>query len=156
HVRPAHLPPTVRSQPRARQIRCLLAAPLRARGAIIGTLRIGTDQVGRAFTSADVALAQTIAGLIASAIENARLFTEEQRQRQMSESLREVATVLTSSLDLETVLHTIFEQLGRVLEYDGGAIFLSDGDSLTLTEAAGVGKLYIGHRIPLADRDPAA
>jgi PAS domain S-box-containing protein len=154
-VRPVHLPPAIRTQSSDPPIQGLLVAPLRARGVIIGTLRIGADQVGRVFTPADVALAQTIAGLIASAIENTRLFAEEQRQRQLAESQREVAAVLTSSLDLETVLRTIYEQLRRVVEYDGGGIFLSDGTALVLTEAAGIGKLYLGHRIPLTDRDPA-
>jgi signal transduction histidine kinase len=82
------------------------------------------------------------------------MFAAEQRQRQAAESLREVTTALTGSLDLETVVRTIFEQLGRVVRYDGAAIFVADGDALVLWRGAGIGESHIGHRIPLSETDP--
>lgn len=87
--------------------------------------------------------------------ENARLYAAEQRQRQAAESLREVTAALTSSLDLEHVLRLIFAELGRVIAYDGAAIFLADGDALVLSRAVGYGEPYLNHRIPLSAVDPA-
>jgi PAS domain S-box-containing protein len=72
----------------ALDIRSMLLVPLIIRGAAGGLLYISTDQVGRTFTQDEVQLAETLAGDISSAIENARLLeqikstaTEEERSR---------------------------------------------------------------------------
>jgi PAS domain-containing protein len=54
---------------------------------------------------------------------------QERRQRQVADSLREVATILNSSLDQPTVLAKILEQLARVIPNDGMGIFLAEGKS---------------------------
>jgi signal transduction histidine kinase len=88
-------------------------------------------------------------------VELRRLVAAEQRQRQTAESLREVTAVLTRSLDLETVLQLIFAELGRVVAYQGAAIFLADDRDLVLSRAVGFGEPYIDRRIPLDANDPA-
>jgi signal transduction histidine kinase/CheY-like chemotaxis protein len=139
-----------------RHIHCRMIVPLISHGKVIGTISVGTDQEDRVFTSAEVILAETIAGQIAGAIENARLFTEERRQRQMAESLRQVATVLTSSLDQTIVLKKILEQLRRVVQYNSAAVFLQDGDHLVLSDGADIREEHIGRRMPLSGTSPEA
>src|SRR5204863_8946058 len=102
------------------------------------------------WSPSDLGLAQTAAGTVAGAIETARLFNEELKQRLLAESLNEVANVLTGSLDLSIVVNTIFEQLKRVLDYDGAAIFLHDEDDLVEAQAVGISARYVGYRF-LAD-----
>src|SRR6185436_13234108 len=53
---------------------CLLLVPLVSRGEVIGTLGIDATEPGRVFTAEEVALAQTVAGHIASMVANARLY----------------------------------------------------------------------------------
>jgi signal transduction histidine kinase len=60
----------------------LLIVPLSSRGAVIGTLVIASDQEGREFTPNEVALAETVAGQIATAVENSRLFQEMQQAKE--------------------------------------------------------------------------
>ena len=79
---------------------------------------------------------------------------ERQRQRQMAESLREVATVLNSSLNLETVLGKIVEQLGRVVQYVSAAVFLRVDDDLVISNGANLSMVDIGYRVPLDSLDP--
>jgi len=134
---------------RLRQIECMMIVPLLARGGVIGTIGLDSDDPQREFTSDEVKLVETIAGQLAGAIERARLFEQEQRQRQIAESLRQVFTVLNSSLDQETVLNKIMGQLKKVIDYNGAAIFLQDGDELLLVEASEYAKIYIGTRILL-------
>jgi PAS domain S-box-containing protein len=136
-------------------LQCLMLVPLQTRGEIIGAIVISTNQVGRMFTEAEVKLAETISGQIAGVIENARLFEAERRQRQMAESLREVAMSLNRSLEQETVLTTIMEQLGRVIRYDSGSIFLQEGDDLVMSKGRNVAKRFVGHRIPLTSANPS-
>ena len=83
---------------RRQGIYCVLLVPLLARGKVIGTIGIDTDQPGRVFTSSEVTLAETIAGQIAGTIEIARLFEEEQRQRKMAEQAFEDLKTTQSQL----------------------------------------------------------
>ncbi|NIV30438.1 MAG: GAF domain-containing protein, partial [Anaerolineae bacterium] len=64
-------------EPIARQqIQSAMLVPLMVRGAAIGLLAIATDRDDLSFSSDQVRLAETIAGDVASAIENARLFAK--------------------------------------------------------------------------------
>lgn len=141
---------------RALDIHNLLLVPLRTPGEVFGLMAVATDQPEDDFSSDEESLAKTIAGQIAGAIKVARLFEEEQRQRHIAESLRQVATALSSSLDQQQVLNTIFEQLQRVLQYDGACVCLLDGEELVLSEAVGSSQHYLGQRIPLARETPLA
>jgi PAS domain S-box-containing protein len=141
---------------RAQQIQSVMIVPLQVRGELIGTVNLSITQADREFTPAEVKLMETIAGQIAGAIENARLFDEEHHQRQVAESLREVALVLSSSLDQKAVLAKILEQLGRVLQYDSAGVFLQEGPDLILSDGVNLAETFIGNRIPLSHKNPTA
>ncbi len=139
----------------ARNIQAIMAVPLMIRGEVIGIIGITTQQPHRTFTEAEARLAETIAGQVAGVIETARLFEQERRQRQIAESLREVATILNSSLNQPAVLAKIIEQLGRVIPSDGIGIFLRVGDALQLTAGAGPSaEPHLGEKILLTHQNP--
>lgn len=138
-------------------IESVISLPLLVRDEAIGLIVVGRNKPAPIFSPADVRLAKTIAGQIAVAVQIARLFDEEQHQRQVAESLREVAMVLNSSLELETVLENIFDQLSHIVHFDGGAVFLVDNDELVVW--AGVGeavKVHLTDRISLLSQNPGA
>lgn len=107
-------------------IRSMLMLPLVVKGETVGS--IGLDSIGkqRTFRDEEITLAQAIADQVAIALENARLFAEEHHQRQINETLREIAQVVGSSLDPDDVLRMILEELKKVIDYQGGAIMLID------------------------------
>lgn len=154
NVQTLRLPPGVGERLSALNIQATMVVPLRARGRVIGMMGVGLDQPDRTLTPPEVNLAETVAGYVTGAIETARLLEEEQKQRQVAESLREVATAVTSSLDQQEVLEAIFEQLRNVMHYDGACISLLDGDSLVLSEGVGISKRYLSRRIPLSASSP--
>ncbi len=133
---------------------CLMFIPLLIRGEMIGYINVNSDQAGYKFTSNQVKLAEMLAGHIAGAIESSRLFDAEQQQRQMAESLRQVATVLNSSLNRENVIAKILEQLKQVVEFDSAGLFLQEGDELVLSEGAGLSEIRIGNRIKISSQNP--
>ena len=135
-------------------IQSMMLIPLLIRGEAIGSFSVNTNQADRIFSPDELKLAETIAGQLAGAIENVRLFEEEQRQRRIAESLREVSTILNSSLDLETVLTKIMEQLKRVIDYDSGGVFLQEEGDLVLLSGAGIDDEYLGYRVSLASMLP--
>ena len=86
---------------RSRGTECLMIVPLLSRGEVIGTLGIATDQVGREFTPNEVALAETVAGQIASAVENSRLFTEMQTAKEAAVAANDAKSAFLTNVSHE-------------------------------------------------------
>ncbi|HID62550.1 MAG TPA: GAF domain-containing protein, partial [Anaerolineae bacterium] len=118
------------------ETRSEMALPLISRGRVIGAMTIQSDKPA-AFSEEDIAALQTMADQLANAIENARLFEEEQAQRRLADNLLEITRTVGSTLDLEEVLNLILEQLGQVVDYDSTAILLVEGDELRATALRG-------------------
>ena len=82
------------------------------------------------FTQTDVDHLQAVADQMAVAFRNARLYQAEREQRQMAEALRDLAAVLSSTLEPEEVLKQMLEQIGRVIEHDASELLLiEDGEA---------------------------
>jgi len=114
----------VRKEMERLDIRSMLILPLVVKGETVGS--IGLDSIGKqcTFLDEEITLAQAIADQVAVALENARLFAEEHHQRQINETLREIAQAVGSSLDPDDVLRMILQELKKVIHYQGGAILL--------------------------------
>lgn len=113
-----------------------LAVPLRIGSTVLGVFDIQSTEPD-AFTPDDLALVQALADTIAIALRNATLFANESRRRMLSETLRELSTVLGSSLDLASVLNGIMIGLERVVPYSSGLIaLLDDGEECYQVETA--------------------
>ena len=113
----------------------ILAAPLRQQGELIGTLNARRIEV-RPFTPAQMKLLETFADQAVIAIENVRLFRElDERTHELTRSvgelkaLGEVSQVVSSTLDLETVLTRIVSHAVQLSGTDGGAIYEYDEPS---------------------------
>ncbi|MDM8529188.1 GAF domain-containing protein [Anaerolineales bacterium HSG24] len=132
-----------------------LAVPIIREGQVVGVLDVQNEAVG-GLDEGDATLLRSLVGHVAVALSNARLFSSEQQQRCMSDSLRQVATILNRSLDRDTVLDELMAQLGQVIEYDGASVFLVDGDDIFLDRGAGFANSYTGYRVSITNNDPAA
>jgi GAF domain-containing protein/ABC-type amino acid transport substrate-binding protein len=130
-------------------IQTLLILPILTRNQVIGTISIGLSRPDRFFSAAEIELLETTAGQIAAALENSRLFEQEQRQRRMAESLRQVALVLSQSLNFSDVIDRILEQLHQVIGFDSAGLFLKEGNALRLTSGYGLDMDIMGFEIPL-------
>jgi signal transduction histidine kinase len=86
---------------RARGTQCLMLVPLLARGEVIGTIGVTTDQADREFTPAELRLAETIAGQIAGAIESARLLTEMEKAKEAAEAANEAKSAFLANVSHE-------------------------------------------------------
>jgi GAF domain-containing protein len=102
-----------------------MAVPIRIGPHILGVLDIQSAEP-QVFTDEDVTLMQALADTLAVALRNATLFANESRRRMLAETLRELSTVLASSLDLTSVLDGILTGLERVVPYTCGMILLLD------------------------------
>ena len=141
----------------ARGTQCLLLAPLRVRGGLIGTISIDTHEPGRVFSPAEVALAETLAGQMAGAIANARLLEETQRRAQQLAAAAEVSRASTSLLEVDGVIARTVELIQERFNFYFVAIYLVDdaGEWAVLKHAtgeAGRALLARSHRLDVGGR----
>jgi len=80
-----------------------LAVPMMIGEQVIGVFDVQSEVIGR-FTDADIAVQTTLASQIASAVQNARLYTRAETAAQEARSLVENASEGIAILDLETEL----------------------------------------------------
>ena len=107
-------------------LRSIVCVPLKTQDRPMGTLHIHHWGEPRIYSAEEIAILQGVANQTAIAIENARLFANERRQLQLSQTLQRVGAMLTASLPLEVVYDQIFELLGQVILFDSASLFLYD------------------------------
>jgi GAF domain-containing protein/HAMP domain-containing protein len=91
----------------------LLGVPLKLRGQIIGVLNIRFT--GDTLNTETINLSEEIANRLAVALENARLYTETQKLAQQERAVSEISTRITTSINIENILRTAVQELGRMM-----------------------------------------
>jgi sigma-B regulation protein RsbU (phosphoserine phosphatase) len=129
--RPSSLPPE--------NTKSEIVVPLVFNNEIKGILDVQSDRLDT-FSQDDLLLFEALGDNIAVAIHNADLYRSERWRRQVADSLREVAGLLSDNTNLEQVLDAILTELKRSLPSDVAALWLlhEEGD-LYLAAAHGLG-----------------
>ncbi|HLF27420.1 MAG TPA: GAF domain-containing protein [Anaerolineae bacterium] len=135
--------------------RTLMAAPLRARGRMIGVMEVLNKRGGR-FTQYDLRLLDSLAQTAATAIDNAQLFERERRRVQQLAALNEIGRHVASALDAGVLLPEVAQLIGEQLGYPLVAVGLVDVNGADLVLRGVFGQLpdsatalVIGARLPL-------
>ncbi len=114
-----------------------LCVPLIFNERVIGLLDIQSDKLN-AFTEDDRVMFEAVADTVAAAIRNADLYRSEQWRRQVADSLRDVAGLVSGNAGLDEVLEMILVELDRNLPVDISSIWLLQEGELCLSAAHGV------------------
>jgi diguanylate cyclase (GGDEF)-like protein/PAS domain S-box-containing protein len=135
------------------ETRSELDVPLKYHDRVIGVLDLQSQELN-AFTQHDVMAMETLAGHVAAAIENARLYQEVRQRALEQETLREAALALTTTLDRNRVIERVLAQLQQVVPYDSASVQLLQEDMLILIGGRGFPNLkeLLGTSFP-ADGD---
>ena len=101
------------------------------------------------FQERDLAVMQTVAGQLGVAIENARLFTEEQRRARHLAFLNNISKVAISSEDAEQMMGNIVREIQKNFHYDHIGIGILDyaTKDIEIKAEAGTTSLALGRRI---------
>lgn len=137
-----YIPPPINSP-----VHSELCVPLRIGSQVIGVLTAESLEPNY-YTLADQQLLQTLADQTAVALENVRLYRETQRKTRELTALNKAIRVMASSLDLQTVLDHILEQLAQVVDFDSAALMLIEGESVKIQAARGFNE---AHRVLAVD-----
>ncbi len=114
-----------------------LCVPLIFEDKVVGLLDIQSDK-NNAFTEDDQVMFEAVADTMAAAIRNADLYRSEQWRRQVADSLREVAGLVSDNVGVDEVLETILAELDRNLPIDVSAIWLLQDGELCLSAVHGI------------------
>jgi serine phosphatase RsbU (regulator of sigma subunit)/putative methionine-R-sulfoxide reductase with GAF domain len=136
--RPSPLPP--------KNTRSELSVPLVFGRDVLGVLDIQSDRVN-AFNHEDLSLFNALSGTIATAIRNATLYRSERWRRQVSDSLRDVAGLISANVELDTLLDRILTELERNLPSQASAIWLIDDQAGAEESGANSMRLAAAHGV---------
>lgn len=119
-----------------------LAVPLIYRDRTIGIIDVQSEHVN-AFDQDDVLILEALAGQLAVAVENARLYNENMRQRQTAEALSHVSRLVSSMLDLSGVSETVLSECNKLIPFQIGFIALVEEDKLRLVHQQGCSAAHL-------------
>jgi len=121
-----------------RQIQSGAMAPLTIKDQVMGTLLVLDKQGGKGeFDQTDLELLVAFANQAATAIENARLFSAEQRRAEQFLVLSEVGRQITSLLAIDDLQEEIVRLVKETFGYYMVAIGLIEGDEVVYKTGAG-------------------
>lgn len=110
----------------------IVAAPLKLRGDIIGSLAVETDPQ-RPLSPEEKELLEGFSEQIALALESARLFEDSRQRSAELASLNEITSTASRSLDILEVLQEILDRVLKLMRFDAGLVSLLDPTSDRLT-----------------------
>ena len=113
-----------------------LAVPLQVENQIVGVLDVQSDQAS-AFGEDDTFVLQALAAQVAVAIRNASLYGLERQRRQMAEIQHELVQVLSSTLELDTLLNLVLALLAQAIDCDAALVLFRADDTLTIRAVQG-------------------
>ena len=123
-------------------IRTILNVPLRSQGQLIGSINLGAFEPN-AFQQEHIEIASELAGSLAVALQNTRLFQETREQARMLTSLNKITLNTSSVLDKDELIKRLYEQVCQILTFDSFLVALYEADSheLRIEFAVEEGKL---------------
>lgn len=92
-----------------------LSVPVIVRGQVVGNLRMNPLDPNRTWTDDDMAIARAVAERAALALEAARLLEDAQKRASRESFLSEMASKLSASFQLDSILRDTVEELGQSL-----------------------------------------
>jgi GAF domain-containing protein len=120
-------------------LRAILGVPLKWGEKIVGVLNVNDLDRSRTFTDRELWLLEQFASQAAIAIENARLYEEQERRSQELMALHETSLHLVSQLDLDSLLDAIMGLAMKLLNGKTGDVYLYRPRHGDLTSAASQG-----------------
>ena len=127
---PAYIPslPSIRSE---------LAVPLMFKGRLIGVIDLEAPQADF-FNDSHLNLLELLAGRMAMAVENARLYRRSLRQARTLQILNEISRELSSVLVLNELLRKIGTLTKRLVDYHRFGVLLADDQARTFNAVLSV------------------
>jgi len=132
-----------------RPARSFCAVPIFLGGKPVGVMAALSTEREAQFQARDLEVMQTAAGQLGVAVENARLFTEEQRRARHLAFLNNISKMAISSEDAEQMMADIVREIQKNFRYDHIGIGIMDyaTKDIEIKAEAGTTSQTLGRRI---------
>jgi GAF domain-containing protein/HAMP domain-containing protein len=117
-----------------------MATPLKIGDEVIGVLGIRDEDPDRRWTEEEIALIEAVSEQMSLALENARLFEETGRRAGRERIIADVTRQIWASGELDYVMRTAVEQLGKTLDASKVVIRLGTEERLLKSNGTDNGK----------------
>ncbi|MCK4470163.1 MAG: GAF domain-containing protein, partial [Anaerolineae bacterium] len=112
--------------PGGRPGRAWIGVPLNAGDQVIGVMNVSSFDPAVTYSGEQLEIFSAIADQAAAILEKARLYREMEEHARQLTALNEVGSVITSTLDLQTVLNLIMDKAVALLQAEAGSLVLVD------------------------------
>ena len=131
--------------------KCFCGSPILLGGKPAGVMAAMSTEREFVFEERDMEVMQTAAGQVSVAVENARLFAEEQRRSRQLAFLNNISKTAISSEDAEQMLAEIVAEIQKNFRFDHIGIGILDyvTKDIEIKAEAGATTQALGKRIPL-------
>jgi len=123
-------------------MRSYLGVPILWEGATLGFIHL-QSATADFFTPVHAGRLQAFAGQVAFALHNAQVYDTIQRQVAELETLREATLELTAQLDLDVVLLELVRGVMRLLNVDGGGLYIYQPDRDVIQRVVNAGSAQV-------------
>lgn len=101
--------------------------PLISAGRFLGYLQLSNHRHGSQLVSQDeLRLLNIVANQVAAIIDNALLVQQARQRNQRAESMRRIASLVSSTATLDEIITYSLQEMSQLLQADAGAVFLLD------------------------------
>lgn len=107
-----------------------MTLPIKLRGQTIGVLAVRSKKGEREWTRSEINLLEAAADRAGLALENARLVESAQRRASRERSIGEISAKIGAVSDINSILQTAVEELGRKLSGATDVTFELDPDQM--------------------------
>ena len=134
-----------------RGARCFCGVPIFANGVAVGVMAVMNFEREYVYGERDLNILRTVAGQLAVARENARLFEQEQRRSRYLAFLNNISKTAISSQNAEEMLAEIVSEIQKNFNFDHIGIGILDyaTKAIEIKAEAGATSNTLGRRIPL-------
>ena len=129
---------------RAEGVQNILVVPIPIRGKVSGVLRL-LSKAPRSYTEDEIAFVAALGEQCGIAIENARIFKEQQVQLDYFKAMHEIGKTINATYELDKILDLIVTRLPKVMQLKAATIRLVEprNGKLTLKAAHGLSQSYL-------------
>jgi signal transduction histidine kinase len=103
--------------PTLQRTKSALCVPLKSGQGVLGVLNVESFRTG-AFDDRDVAVLETLADFLTTAMNNVKLYEEAKKKAHRLALNDQINQAISSTLNLESIFQTVSEELRKVLDYD--------------------------------------
>ncbi len=138
-------------RPGGRPGQAWMGAPLNAGDQVIGVMNVSSFDPAVTYSDEQLQFFSAIADQAAAILDKARLYREMEERAQQLAALNEVGSVITSTLNLQTVLNLIMGKAVELLQAEAGSLVLVDQDTGELVFEVTIGPSsadLLGMRLP--------